>query len=103
MLDRIPGELTALIQVLDTDGDSRLVAILDTPQGAQTGVLVAPRAGYAGALTFQPVPRLQDLLIAQHPDTFSIEAVPVTPVGPTADDPRGLRAGGKRRAPGMTG
>lgn len=99
--DRIPGELAALVQIIDTDGASRLAAVIDTGTTSETGVLVAPPRGFAGAMTFQPVPRLRELLVSQHPDVFSIEAVDSTPAGPDPDDPRGLRSGGRRRAPGI--
>lgn len=100
MSDRIVGEVIALTPVADVGGEWRLAAVVATAQGAQVGVLVAPANGVAGALRFEPVPRLAEGLDA---DGLAAMCPPAAVPDVDPNDPRGLRRGGPRRAPGMVG
>ncbi len=103
MPDHLPGELLALAPLADTDGTWRLGAIIATPAGAVVGVLAAPANGAAGALRFEPVPRLAEGL----PNLQDQTAAATVAVGAVAavdpNDPRGIRGGTRRRPPGMVG
>jgi hypothetical protein len=101
MPDRIPGEIVALTNAVDTDGSFRLAALIATPGGPQVGVLVAPRNGTAGQLGFEPVPRLAEGMVGTvEYESLKVERAAV-PAGPDPNDPRGIRSTSRRA--GMVG
>lgn len=94
--DRVPGEIVGLSVVDCGEGVQRLVAEVVSPSGEiHTGVLTAPPRGMSGAIAFEPVPGLAELVYPDgHPEPVKVEN------GPDANDPRGLR-GGRTRQAGM--
>lgn len=101
MVDRVKGEILALVQVQDESDVLRLLAVCDTQRGPTVGVLAAPPNGAEGAVAFVPVPELLGLAV-QVPELEVLlnEAARDLPSDP--DDPRGLRAARAGRRPGMT-
>ncbi len=104
MIDRVAGEVIAVPMIVESDGRTRVAAILATSNGPVAGVLVGPSNGTAGPLAFEPVPELAEPLRVQSPE-WEIAARAAEEaeefIGPDPDDPRGLRPKVRKRRAGM--
>ncbi len=101
MSNPLHGEVIYLGVHQDGTGNQRLTAIALTTKGPVAGVMCAPANGGTGQWGFHPVDDLQHVVeavgFARAP--VVVAEAPVAPVDP--DDPRGLRARTRSRAPGM--
>jgi hypothetical protein len=100
-MERVPGEIIALAQLTDAEGDMRLVALAATNRGLVPGVLVSAPNAQAGALGFEPKPELIGFCASVPELEQLFNEYATEEPGTDPNDPRGLR-GRLTRQPGMT-